>query len=88
MARTRPRPFRAPLGDLHGVFGIAAQQHDELATPVAGHQVVGPRALAKHPRQAAKYRITSPVPVAVVVTLEVVEVQYGAGKGSAMALPC
>jgi hypothetical protein len=81
VARTRPRPFRAPLGDLYGVFGIAAQQHDELATPVAGHQVVGPRALAKHPRRAANYRVTSPVPVAVVVAVEVVDVQYGAGEG-------
>src|SRR5918994_262089 len=49
--------------------------------PVAGNHIVSPRRLVQHASYAAQGLVTAPVSVAVVVRLEVVHIEHGAGEG-------
>src|ERR687889_2618718 len=74
------------FGDLDGVFYIAAHQNNKLFAPVAGHHVVCPRRLTQHASYTTRGLVPAPVPVAVVVRLEVVHIKHGAGEGQTVSL--
>ena len=74
-------------GDLRGrLHSFARQQHDQLVTAVAPHDIEGTDVLLAGTREGSKYAVSARMALSIVDRLEVIDVYHQTGQGAIASL--